>query len=134
LDEGSRNKYERWNHCRWWKNSKRSFDKKQQGANHKVSAFAAKNGVVLGQIKTHEKFNKITAIPELLFKLDIKGVVVTINAMGCQKAIAKIFIQKEADYVLAVKGNQGNLSSDIIDFFDIAHEENFKQLRHHFSE
>jgi predicted transposase YbfD/YdcC len=112
-----------------------SYDKKgKQSAIHMVSAFAAENGVVLGQIKTHEKSNEITAIPDLLSKLNIKGAVVTIDAMGCQKAIAKKIIQKEADYVLAVKGNQGHLSTAIKDFFDIAHEENFNQLSHHFTE
>jgi predicted transposase YbfD/YdcC len=99
-----------------------SYDKKnKQGAIHMVSAFAAENGVVLGQVKTHEKSNEITAIPDLLSKLEIKGAVITIDAMGCQKAIAKKIIQKEADYVLAVKGNQGHLSSAIRDFFDVAH-------------
>lgn len=117
------------------KTVRRSFDKKgKQGAIHMVSAFAAENGVVLGQVKTYEKSNEITAIPDLLSKLDIKGAVVTIDAMGCQKAIAKTIIQKEADYVLAVKGNQGHLSSAIRDFFDIAHEEKFKRLSHQFTE
>ena len=112
-----------------------SYDKKgKQSAIHMVSAFAAENRVVLGQIKTEEKSNEITAIPELLSKLDIKGAVVTIDAMGCQKAIAKKIIQKEADYVLAVKGNQGHLSSAIRDLFDIAHEEKFNQLSHQFTE
>ncbi len=117
------------------KTVRRSYDKKgKQGAIHMVSAFAAGNGVVLGQVKTYEKSNEITAIPDLLSKLDIKGAVVTIDAMGCQKVIAKKIIQKEADYVLAVKGNQGHLSSAIRDFFYIAHEENFKQLSHQFTE
>lgn len=117
------------------KTVRRSFDKKgKQGAIHMVSAFAAENGVVLGQVKTYEKSNEITAIPDLLSKLDIKGAVVTIDAMGCQKVIAKKIIQKEADYVLAVKGNQGHLSNAIRDFFNIAHEENFKQLSHQFFE
>tara|TARA_R110002167_G_scaffold1767_1_gene8478 strand:+ start:36377 stop:37501 length:1125 start_codon:yes stop_codon:yes gene_type:complete len=117
------------------KTVRRSYDKKsKQGAIHMVSAFAAENGVVLGQVKTYEKSNEITAIPDLLSKLDIKGAVVTIDAMGCQKAIAKKIIQKEADYVLAVKGNQGHLSSAIRDFFNIAHEENVKQLSYQFNE
>jgi predicted transposase YbfD/YdcC len=117
------------------KTVRRSHDKKgKRSAIHMVSAFAAENGVVLGQVKTYEKSNEITAIPDLLSKLEIKGAVVTIDAMGCQKAIAKKIIQKEADYVLAVKGNQGHLSSAIKDFFTIAHEENFKQLRHKFTE
>lgn len=117
------------------KTVRRSYDKKgKQGAIHMVSAFAAENGVVLGQVKTYEKSNKITAIPDLLSKLDIKGAVITIDAMGCQKAIAKKIIQKEAAYVLAVKGNQGHLSNAIRDFFSIAHEENFKELSHQFTE
>jgi predicted transposase YbfD/YdcC len=117
------------------KTVRRSYDKKsKQGAIHMVSAFAAENGVVLGQVKTHEKSNEITAIPDLLSKLGIKGAVVTIDAMGCQKAVAKKIIQKEADYVLAVKGNQGHLSSAIRDLFDIAHEENFNGLGHDFTE
>lgn len=117
------------------KTVRRSFNKKgKQGAIHMVSAFAAENGVVLGQVKTYEKSNEITAIPDLLSKLDIKGAVVTIDAMGCQKAIANKIIQKEADYVLAVKGNQGHLSSAIRDFFDIAYEEKFKHLKHQFTE
>ena len=117
------------------KTVRRSHDKKgKRSAIHMVSAFAAENGVVLGQVKTYEKSNEITAIPDLLSKLEIKGAVVTIDAMGCQKAIAKKIIQKEADYVLAVKGNQGHLSSAIKDFFTIAQEENFKQLSHQFTE
>lgn len=68
-----------------------------------VSTFAEEKGVVLWQVKTHEKSNEITAIPKLLSKLDIKGAVVTIDTMGCQKAIAKKIIQKEAGYVLAIK-------------------------------
>lgn len=90
--------------------------------------------VVLGQVKIYEKLNEITAIPDLLSRLDIKGSAVTIDAMGCQKIIAKKIIEKKGDYVLTVKGNQRYLSSAIRDFFDIAHAENFKQLGHHFTE
>jgi predicted transposase YbfD/YdcC len=73
-----------------------SYDNKsKQGAIHMVSAFAAENGVVLGQVKTHEKSNEITAIPDLLSKLEIKGAVVTIDAMGCQKATAKKSFKKK---------------------------------------
>jgi len=85
-----------------------------------VSAFAANNGVVLGQVKTAEKSNEITAIPALLDLLDIKGSIVTIDAMGCQKAIAKKIGDKEADYVIAVKGNQGHLHQSIKDFLQFA--------------
>ncbi len=117
------------------KTVRRSYDSKNKlGAIHMVSAFAAENGVVLGQIKTDEKSNEITAIPSLLEKLDIKGAVVTIDAMGCQKAIAKQIVKQEADYVLAVKGNQGHLSQAIRDFFEIAHKEDFKNVPHDFIE
>ena len=117
------------------KTVRRSYDKKgKQGAIHMVSAFAAENGVVLGQVKTYEKSNEITAIPDLLSMLDIKGAVVTIDAMGCQKVIAKKIIEKGANYVLAVKGNQGHLSTAIRDFFDIAQAERFKHLSHSFTE
>jgi len=92
-----------------------------------VSAFAANNGVVLGQVKTEEKSNEITAIPALLDLLDIKGSIVTINAMGCQKAIAKKIGDKEADYLIAVKGNQGHLHQSIKDFFEICQSDNFKR-------
>lgn len=70
-----------------------------------VSAFATSNGMVLGQKKTYEKSSEITVIPELLELIDIKGGIVTIDAMGCQKEIAKKIIAKDADYVLAVKDN-----------------------------
>jgi hypothetical protein len=66
--------------------------KSKQGATHRVSAFAAENGVVLEQVKTHEKSNDITTIPDLLSKLEIKGAVVTIDAIGRQKAMAKKII------------------------------------------
>jgi len=74
-----------------------------------VSAWAADNGISLGQIKTEEKSNEITAIPELLEALDIKECIITIDAMGCQKTIASKIIEKEADYVLAVKNNHKHL-------------------------
>lgn len=82
---------------------------------HIVSAFAKENGLCLGQVKTSEKSNEITAIPELLELLALKGCTVTIDAMGCQKDIAEKIIDKKADYILAVKGNQGNLEEAISD-------------------
>jgi predicted transposase YbfD/YdcC len=94
------------------KTVRRSFDKsKKQGAIHMVSAFSTANKVVLGQLKTEAKSNEITAIPELLNLLEIKGCIVTIDAMGCQKEIAKSILEREADYLLAVKGNQGKLEA-----------------------
>lgn len=83
-----------------------------------VSAWATANSVVLGQVKTEEKSNEITAIPELLKLLEIKGCIVTIDAMGCQKAIAEQIIKQKGDYVLGLKGNQGNLYEDVKLFFE----------------
>ncbi len=92
------------------KTLRRSNDKgKKRGAIHMISAFSAANNVVLGQLKTEEKSNEITAIPELLKLLEIKGCLVTLDAMGCQRDIAQAIVEKEADYLLAVKGNQGKL-------------------------
>jgi predicted transposase YbfD/YdcC len=79
-----------------------------------VSAWAVHNGLSLGQLATEEKSNEITAIPELIDNLDIQGTIVTIDAAGCQKNIAKKIIDAEGDYVLALKGNQGNLHRDIV--------------------
>jgi predicted transposase YbfD/YdcC len=78
-----------------------------------VSAFAARQRVVLGQVKVAEKSNEIIAIPKLLDMLAIEGAIVTIDAMGCQREIAKRIIDKKADYVLALKGNQGSLHKDV---------------------
>jgi predicted transposase YbfD/YdcC len=80
---------------------------------HMVSAFATGARLVLAQQKVDDKSNEITAIPLLLDMLNLKGNIVTIDAMGCQKAIAEKVHQKEADYVLALKGNQGTLSKDV---------------------
>ena len=82
---------------------------------HMVSAWANTNGLVLAQVKTHEKSNEITAIPKLLDTLLLKGCVVTIDAMGCQKEIAKKIKDGEADYILAVKGNQPELHQAVQD-------------------
>lgn len=80
---------------------------------HMVSAWACENNLVLGQVKTHEKSNEITAIPKLLQVLQIEDSIITIDAMGCQEKIAAAIIEKGANYVLAVKGNQGLLYEDI---------------------
>jgi len=84
---------------------------------HMVSAWAEGNGLVLAQRKVDEKSNEITAIPKLLNALELTGTVVTIDAMGCQREIAKRMIEKKADYVLAVKGNQGLLAEQVRDSF-----------------
>ena len=80
---------------------------------HMVSAFAARQRLVLGQVKVAEKANEIVAIPKLLEMLAIEGAIVTIDAMGCQRAIAQKIIDKKADYILALKGNQGTLRDDV---------------------
>ena len=80
---------------------------------HMVSAFAARQRLVLGQVKVADKANEIVAIPKLLDMLAIEGAVVTIDAMGCQRAIAQKIVDKKADYILALKGNQGTLREDV---------------------
>lgn len=87
-----------------------SYDKsRRRGAIHMISAFCVENGMVMGQLKTAEKSNEITAIPEFLKLLEIRGCLVTLDAMGCQRAIARAIIDKDSDYLLAVKGNQPRL-------------------------
>jgi predicted transposase YbfD/YdcC len=87
--------------------------RKGQDPIHIVSAFAARQRMVLGQVKVAEKSNEITAIPKLLNLLAIEGAIVTIDAMGCQREIAQKIVDKKADYVLALKGNQGTLRDDV---------------------
>jgi predicted transposase YbfD/YdcC len=86
---------------------------------HMVSAWAESNGLVLAQRKVDEKSNEITAIPKLLDALELSRTVVTIDAMGCQRSIAEKIVQKKADYILAVKENQGNLLDGIKDSFQM---------------
>lgn len=96
------------------KTVRRSGKKKEAKAPiHMVSAFAARQRLVLGQVKVNEKSNEIVAIPKLLDLLAIEGAIVTIDAMGCQRDIATKIIDKKADYVLALKGNQGTLREDV---------------------
>ena len=96
------------------KTVRRSFQKKGAKAPiHMVSAFAARQRLVLGQVKVAEKSNEIVAIPALLDMLAIEGAIVSIDAIGCQRDIAEKIIAKKADYVLALKGNQGTLRGDV---------------------
>jgi predicted transposase YbfD/YdcC len=96
------------------KTVRRSGKKKDSKAPiHMVSAFATRQRLVLGQVKVNEKSNEIVAIPKLLDLLAIEGAIVTIDAMGCQRDIAAKIIDKKADYVLALKGNQGSLREDV---------------------
>ena len=113
------------------KTMRRSHDKAAGlGALHIVSAWASEQGIALGQLACEEKSNEITAIPELLDQIDVKGAVVTIDAMGCQKAIAKKIITGGGEYVLAVKGNQKTLYNTIRELFNSYLEENFANVKH----
>jgi len=105
-----------------------------KAAIHMVSAWASANRLILGQLKTEDKSNEITAIPELLKWLVIKGCIVTIDAMGCQTEIAQTIIEAEGDYVLALKGNQGTLHDQVQDLFAYAQEINFQQVAHDFTQ
>jgi len=82
-----------------------------------VSAWASEAGLVLGQVKVKDKSNEITAVPELLDALHLKGCIVTLDAMGCQKDIAAHIIEKEADYLLALKGNHATVHEEVKEFF-----------------
>jgi predicted transposase YbfD/YdcC len=101
-----------------------------QKAIHLVSAYAHGLGVTLGQVKTARKSNEITAIPELLDALLLKGCLVTIDAMGCQKAIAAKIIEREADYALMVKNNQPTLAAAVEGFFEAAERGGFVGVAH----
>lgn len=94
---------------------------------HSVSAWASANGVSLGQVAVDKKSNEIKAIPELLRMLELRGTLVTIDAMGCQKEIAKDIVQDGGDYVLAVKQNQPTLHAALETFFDDAVENDFEE-------
>ena len=95
------------------KTVRRSGGKAGKGAIHMVSAFAASQRLVLGQVKVAEKSNEIVAIPKLLDLLAVEGAIVTIDAMGCQRAIARKIVEKKADYIFGLKGNQGTLRDDV---------------------
>ena len=111
------------------KTVRRSHDKRRQKAPiHLVSAWANGNSLILGQVKTTEKSNEITAIPALLEMLDTRGVTFTIDAIACQKDIVATIIKKEADYILALKGNQATLHEDVKLFFEEAQKHQFKDL------
>ncbi len=102
------------------KTVRRYHDKKAgKSAIHMASAWSVENRVVLGQLSTQEKSDEITAIPELLKVLEISGCVVTIDAMGCQRTIAQAILDKDADYVLALKGNQDHIHHDTQQYFQL---------------
>lgn len=87
-------------------------------AYHVVSAFVSENSITLGEVKAAEKSNEITAVPELLEMLDLKGAIVTADAMSCQKGIVAKIIGRQADYVIGLKGNQSALRDDVALYFD----------------
>ena len=101
---------------------------------HLVSAWAVANGVSLGQVKVDDKSNEITAIPELLSLLEIKGCLVTIDAMGCQRDIAQKIVDAGGDYLLAVKGNQETLAEDVEQEFKHAQADGFAHMDHLYRE
>src|SRR4051812_17448806 len=112
------------------KTARRSHDRATGlGALHSVSVWASEYGLSLGQVACAEKSNEITAIPELLRLVDIKGAIITIDAMGTQKAIAAQIIEGEADYVLALKGNQETLHQAVIDHINEQWEDDFARVK-----
>jgi predicted transposase YbfD/YdcC len=117
------------------KTLRHSFDRAAaQAAIHMVSAWANRNRLVLGQVKVDDKSNEITAIPQLLKMLDLTGATVTIDAMGCQKEIAKVITEQGADDVLALKKNHRTLYDDVTLFLDDARAKAFTEIDHAYHE
>lgn len=117
------------------KTARGSRDRKNEGSPlHMVSAWACQQRLVLAQQATDQKSNEITAIPKLLELLEIKGCIITIDAMGCQKAIAKQIVDQQGDYVLGLKGNQGNLHSEVEETLTAALENEFADMAHDYTE
>ncbi len=113
------------------KTCRRSHDAaKGLGPLHLVSAWASEEGIALGQVATEEKSNEITAIPQLLEQLDLKNTLITIDAMGCQKEIARTIVDGGGDFVIAVKDNQPNLRQAIHDYFEKHLERDLEDLRY----
>lgn len=117
------------------KTLRQSYDPaNDKAAIHMVSAWATANRLVLGQRKVDAKSNEITAIPQLIKLLELEGCIVTIDAMGTQKQIAKQIIERNADYILALKDNQGNLFADVQQIFAHAQSRNFAGIEHRFEQ
>ena len=117
------------------KTSRGSKDRKNnRNPLHMVSAWATDSRLVLGQEVTAEKSNEITAIPELLELLELKGCIVTIDAMGCQRKITEQIIDKGSDYSIGLKGNQGLLHDAVVDFFNTAEKSEYNHVKHDFIE
>jgi len=112
------------------KTMRRSHDRSRDlGPLHIVSAWATERGITLGQLATEEKSNEITAIPQLLEQLDVKGAIVTIDAAGCQKNIAAQILDNGGDFVLALKGNQETLHQAVQDLFLDHMEDDFARVK-----
>jgi predicted transposase YbfD/YdcC len=112
------------------KTARRSHDRRKGlGALHAVSVWASEFGLSLGQVACAEKSNEITAIPELLALVDIAGTIITIDALGTQKAIAAQIVDGQADYVLALKGNQETLQQAVIDHIDEQSKNDFAEAQ-----
>ena len=112
------------------KTLRRSHDRANGlGALHSVTVWASEFGLTLGQVATDEKSNEITAIPELLKLVDIRGAIITIDAMGTQTAIAKQIVESGGDYVLALKGNQGTLYEAAVDYVEEQMKNDFADVK-----
>jgi len=115
------------------KTLRRSFDRAgEKSAIHMISAWCRSNQLVLGQLATEEKENEITALPKLLKLLDLRGAVVTIDAMGCQKKIAQQIVEQGGDYILQVKSNQGRMFEQLKLCLDEAIGLKFQDMEHNF--
>lgn len=101
---------------------------------HRVTAWGCENRLVLAQEATDDKSNEITAIPKLLELLELKGCIVTLDAMGCQRAIAQQVKEQEGDYVMGLKGNQSNLHEAVDDYFTLAQQRGFRAVPHAYTE
>jgi predicted transposase YbfD/YdcC len=113
------------------KELRNSYDReKEQNSLHLVSAWVSSHHLLLGQVKTEEKSNEITAIPKLLELINIKGHIVTIDAMGAQKKIAQQIVKQEGDYIFSLKGNQCNLHKGVEKAFEEATRKEWEGVRH----
>jgi predicted transposase YbfD/YdcC len=116
------------------KTVRRSYDKKKgQTAIHLVSAYCREHGLLLGQEKVDSKSNEITAIPKLLELVNIKGSVISIDAIACQKSIVDLIIEKNANYVISLKGNQGRLHKAIKRFFQRHKKQDYQNMGYEFN-
>jgi predicted transposase YbfD/YdcC len=117
------------------KTAKGSYDREGQlKALHSVSAWSSEHGLVLAQQKVDSKSNEITAVPLLLKLLNLKGAIVTLDAMGTQIEIARQIKQAEGDYILALKGNQGKLSQQVENWFKQAESQNWQGIEFSYDE